>query len=57
MSTSDSHMGIMTTAHENLGNADPIRSAVPISKRLSILNISSTVLVINPVDIILAMDM
>ena len=34
----------MTTTHENLGKADPISSAVPSSKRLSILNISSTTL-------------
>ena len=35
-------MGIMITAHENLGKSDPIRSDVPISKRSSILKINST---------------
>ena len=39
-------MGIMTTIHENFGNSEPIRSDVPIPKRLSLLNIISTMLMI-----------
>ena len=40
------HIGTITTIHENFGNSEPIPSAAPIPKRLSVLNIISTMLMI-----------